>query len=90
MIDGLSPRDIVSIFALSRDISAHYKVTSIDELSKKLEVSLSTEWRNRETIIERLAEKPQRVVTPRKDEFALDAEKVVQHLMKVTHASWPL
>jgi transposase InsO family protein len=89
MIDGLSPRDIVSIFALSRDISAHYKVTSIDELSKKLEVSLSTEWRNRETIIERLAEKPQRVVTPRKDEFALDAEKVVQHLMKVTHAIQP-
>ena len=43
MIEQLSSRDCVSIVALGREIVAHYGTSSIDELAKVLNVSLSTE-----------------------------------------------
>ena len=54
MIDTISAKDKLSIVALARMISGQHAADDISRLAKTLEVPLTSEWRNRKTVVERL------------------------------------
>jgi transposase InsO family protein len=87
ILQDLSPRDQVSIFALGKQIGERYGVSNIDELAEKLSISLSTENRNRKELVDRILVKPQK---PRKnadeEQFETNAARLVQRLMDETGA----
>ncbi len=88
MISELSPRDIASIYAIGCEIRWHYNVSSIEQLAKKLNVSLSTENRNRKTVLARLNTKPIKE-SPKSDrylEVVNDSKVLVRRLMEQAYA----
>ena len=58
MYDMLTAKDQVSIAAIAREINVQCGSTEIAVIAKMLGVSLMSEWRNRQTIPERLAPAP--------------------------------
>ena len=54
MFELIAAKDKLSIVAMAQSISTEYATSNISHLAKKLDVPLTSEWRNRKTMVERL------------------------------------
>jgi transposase InsO family protein len=87
MLEMIEAKDKLSIVALARSISREYSSKDIADLSKKLVVPLMSEWRNRQTVIERLAAPCTPICdSPDQEQHILAAQRLITQLMEKSSA----